>query len=50
MKLADKINIGIKMMWLIMGIILFSCGTVGLILQIQNIKERWEREESQQIQ
>jgi len=28
------------MTWLILGIVLVTSGTIGLILQIQNIKER----------
>jgi len=28
------------MIWLILGIVLITSGTIGLILQIQNIKER----------
>ena len=38
------------MMWLIFGIILLFCSIIGLVLQIQNIKERWKREENQQTQ
>ena len=36
-------------MWLIFGIVLLISGTVGIVLQIQNIKERWELEDRQQI-
>ena len=34
------------MMLLVAGIVLVISGTVGLILQIQNIKERWDREQA----
>jgi hypothetical protein len=30
------------MIWLIIGVVLIISGTVGLVLQIQNIKERTE--------
>ena len=37
------------MMLLIVGTVVMICSIIGLVLQIQNIKERWELEDKQQI-
>jgi hypothetical protein len=38
------VNRGAKMMWLILGVIITVCSTIGLVLKIQEIKERLSSE------